>query len=351
MESIPRMSRWRRRLMIKQGRKTGDVATALRFQMIAGVAAGRSRREVAGRLSVAPATVVRVAQRYMDMGVAGLFDQRSGNGHRKVDVGFLRGLREVLEQSPNAYGWSRHTWTRELLCEEMVHRGYVRVAVGTMGRALRRLGARLGRPKPIVLCPWPREKREKRLLELKELADSDCGREPVYYSDEVDIDLNPKIGRDWMLPGQQRRIVTPGKNEKHYIAGALRAGSRRLVWADGPSKNSALFCKLLFQLAAKHRRAECVHLIIDNYVIHKSKATARVLKSLRGRVVLHFLPPYCPDANPIERVWLDLHATVTRNHRHQTMLDLGQAVIHFLNNYDGQRTINPALQPRRVHAS
>ena len=30
---------------------------------------------------------------------------------------------------------------------------------------------------------------------------------------------------------------------------------------------------------------------------------------------MHFLPPYCPDANRIERVWQDLHANVTRNHR------------------------------------
>jgi len=221
------------------------------------------------------------------------------------------------------------------------------VAVCTMGRALRQLGARLGRPKPIVLCPWPKSKRKRLLRKLERLAASDSSKEPVYYSDEVDIDLNPKIGRDWMLPGQQRRVVTPGKNQKHYIAGALRAGSRRLAWAEGVSKNSTLFCKLLWKLAVMHRRARKIHLIVDNYGIHKSKATQRVLQSLRGKVVLHFLPPYCPDHNPIERVWLDLHASVTRNHRFRTMAELGRSVIHFLNNYDGNRTRNPALQPRR----
>nr|WP_253816460.1 transposase [Myxococcus xanthus] len=33
------------------------------------------------------------------------------------------------------------------------------------------------------------------------------------------------------------------------------------------------------------------------------------------RIVLHFLPPDCPEANRIERVWLDLHANAARNHR------------------------------------
>ncbi len=47
--------------------------------------------------------------------------------------------------------------------------------------------------------------------------------EPVFYVDEADIDLNPKIGADWMRCHQQKRIPTPGKNEKHYVAGALNS--------------------------------------------------------------------------------------------------------------------------------
>ena len=50
----------------------------------------------------------------------------------------------------------------------------------------------------------------------------------MLYADEVDVHLNPKIGRDWMLPGQQRRIVTPGKNEKFYLAGALDVRTGKL---------------------------------------------------------------------------------------------------------------------------
>jgi transposase len=47
--------------------------------------------------------------------------------------------------------------------------------------------------------------------------------------------------------------------------------------------------------------------------------TRDTLVALRGRIVLHFLPPYCPDANRIERVWQDFHANVTRNHRCKTI--------------------------------
>ena len=49
---------------------------------------------------------------------------------------------------------------------------------------------------------------------------------------------------------------------------------------------------------------------------------------LRSR--LHFLPPHCPSFNPIERVWLDLHAEVTRNHRCRTIDELMIEVKYYL---------------------
>jgi transposase len=318
----------------------------VRFQSVAELAAGRSHRQVAELFLVAPSTVGRTSDKYLELGVAGLFDQRKSNGSTKADDRFLDGLRLVLEKTPDCYGWSRATWTREVLCSEMQRRGFERVAVCTMGRALYAIGARLGAAKPIVLCPWPAAKRKARLEKLRRLAENASETEPVYYEDEVDIDFNPKFGRDWMLPGQQRRVVTPGQNQKHYVAGALNAKTRKLVWVEHTRKTSMLFCKMVRQLLRRHRRAKRVHLILDNYIIHKSILTQRVLKSLGQKIRLHFLPPYCPDHNLIERVWRDMHAVVTRNHRCKTFTDLCQRVANFLKLYHGGQTLNPSLQAR-----
>jgi transposase len=233
----------------------------------------------------------------------------------------------------------------------MERRGFERVAVCTMGRALRGIGARLGMAKPIVLCPWPAAKREARLKRLRKLVAGASALEPIYYEDEVDIDLNPKIGRDWMLPGTQRLVVTPGQNKKHYVAGALNAKTRKLVWVEHHKKDSSLFCKLVWHLLQQHRGAKRVHLILDNYIIHKSNHTNRVLKSMSHKLRLHFLPPYCPDHNPIERVWRDMHSAVTRNHRCRTFIELCQRVAEFLNGYDGRQAFNPSLQPRLARAA
>jgi transposase len=63
--------------------------------------------------------------------------------------------------------------------------------------------------------------------------------------------------------------------------------------------------------------------------------------------VLHFLPPYCPDHNRIERVWLDLHANVTRNHRCKTLPALLANVRAFVLSYRW-RAQRPQLLLRQV---
>ncbi len=62
--------------------------------------------------------------------------------------------------------------------------------------------------------------------------------------------------------------------------------------------------------------ARVLHVNLDNYRIHSSTIVLAALGGyLAGKVKLHFLPPYRPDHNQIERVWKDLHANVTGNHR------------------------------------
>ena len=320
MEIVPRIGRPERRHLLDMGRKSGDPATAMRFLIVARLGLLRTSVEVAIELEVARSTVVRTAHRYAEEGVAGLYDKRRENGIPKTDGAFRGRVVELLRRTPEDFGWMRPTWTRELLCVQMKREGRPCVGLTTMGRALAHVGARLGTPKPIVLCPWKRDARERRLAEIRALEAGATAKEPVLYSDEIDIHLNPKIGRDWMLPGTQRRIVTPGKNEKFYLAGALDVRTGKLHTTGAARKNAALFCDLLKVLAAQYGPSvRRIHLIVDNYGIHSAHVTRRALAELGGRIVLHFLPPYCPDANRIERVWQDLHANVTRNHRCKTM--------------------------------
>lgn len=163
----------------------------------------------------------------------------------------------------------------------------------------------------------------------------------AFYTDEVDIDLNPRIGPDWMLPGQQRWVLTPGTNVKRFLAGALNRRTGHLVWVEGDQKLSWLFLNLLRALLRSYRRARVLHLILDNYIIHWSRIVKAALAQWGGRIRMHFLPPYCPDENRIEHLWLQLHVNVTRNHRCRSIRELLAKVRRFLRN----ATPFPGSQP------
>lgn len=343
-DSPLRLSRTKQKKLLRLSREAPDVCTALRFLAVAKVGRGLSRREVARQLCCAPSTVVSAVQRYRAHGEEGLWDGRARNGTSKVDADFKQALREVLLGTPQECGWQRPTWSRELLCLEMSRRGVPKVSVATMGRALWAVGASLKRPKPFVLCPWPRMKRQRRIFQLRRLAAACCVREPVFYVDEVDIHLNPKVGPDWMLKGRRRHVLTPGNNEKRYLAGAMNAKTRKVTWVKGTSKASSLFISLLWRLATENKRARRIHLILDNASIHDSRKTRLALAQLSGRIVLHFLPPYCPEENRIERRWLDLHASVTRNHRCTSMDELMENVEAYLQARNESGEASPALR-------
>lgn len=67
---------------------------------------------------------------------------------------------------------------------------------------------------------------------------------------------------------------------------------------------------------------------------------------------MHFLPPYCPQANRVERVWLDLHANVTRNHRCRTLNQLMGRVPAYLTARNLQRRASPFLRRAEIkHAT
>lgn len=329
------LSRSRRRGLRAMAKGNSDAAFRCRCQIVIGLVQGTSVTTIADVLQCSSSQVYRVVHRFLEEGESGLADRREDNGEVKTDEEYAAKVCTVVAGSPRDYGYPRPTWTQELLIKVLEKQTGVHVSTTTMSRLLKRLKIRLGRPKPIVGCPWKKARRTRRLKTIRRLVDELPKDEVVLYVDEVDIHLNPKIGLDWMLPGTQKQVLTPGKNEKRYLAGALNARTGRLTWVEGEKKNSELFVLQLWMLIGRdYPNAKRIHLILDNYRIHSSRQTELALSRLDGRVKLHFLPPYCPDHNRIERVWRDLHDNVTRNHTCRTIKELMTEVDQYLTKRD-----------------
>jgi transposase len=348
---LPKLPYFVKQRLLKTFAHCRDAGTRLRYLVVLQLDAGRSPPLIAAFFQLHRSTVYRVAQRFRRRGEPGLWDHRAHNGPKKLTPDFLTALDRLVRGSPQDHGWRRPTWTRELLAATLRRLGRGKVHVATLSRALRLIRARRGRPRPTVGCPWPEGRKTRRLNELRRLVADLPGDEVAFYEDEVDIHLNPKIGYDWMGLGQQKEVLTPGTNHNRYLAGALDVRSGVVHWVEGDRKDSWLFVRLLGKLYRHYPKAAAIHVILDNYNTHDSKLVAWALLQAGGRIRLHFLPPYCPKHNKIERVWEDLHGEVTRNHTCADMAELMREVRHYLRRRNRQALRRSAANKARAGVS
>jgi transposase len=327
---LPRPGYFVKQRFMKRFRNCGQALVRIRYLIIVNNWNGRSAREIEKVLKIHNTTVYRVVRNFRERGEASLWDGREDNGCDKLDVDFLGLLDRVVRSNPQEHGWRRPTWTRETLVETMVRKTGVRIHVATMSRALALIRARRANPRPRVKCPWFPAVKTRRINELRRLIATLPRSEVAVYEDEVDVHLNPKIGLDWMGCGQQKEAMTPGQNVKRYLAGAQDVRTGEIHWVEAEQKNSYLFWDLLYKLTKVYAQAKVIHVILDNYGIHSSNIIVVALANFASRVRLHFLPPYSPEHNAIERVWKDLHANVTRNHTCKSMTELMVEVRYYL---------------------
>jgi transposase len=149
----------------------------------------------------------------------------------------------------------------------------------------------------------------------------------LFFADELDISLLPKVGYQWMPKGEQVEVMTPGTNEKRYLAGALDLTTGTITHCVWYRKQTGLFLDLLETRARAYPAPLFSHLTVvaDNAKIHHAQKVQQWLAA-HPRFEVLYLPTYCPRANPIERAFGDVHDKCTRNHTRKRMWHLVQDV-------------------------
>jgi transposase len=293
--------------------------TARRALILVFLADGRSYRDI-GMATLASPSLVRAVKR--DFAAGGL-DRVLGREVRPVTVAqwLIVVVRWLLQGTPRDFGFFRARWSCGLLALLLWEQHNLRLSPETIRRGLHRKEFVWRRPRPVV---GPRDpEHAAKLRQIRRLLGSLPADETAVFEDEVDVHLNPKIGSCWMPRGQQTEVTTPGNNEKRHLAGSLhwRTG-RLLLSAPGRRRNATLFLAHLEDLRCRLRAYRVIHVICDNARFHDCRLVRDYLTQHGNRIILHYLPKYAPETNPIERVWWHLHETITRNHRCRSIDEL-----------------------------
>ena len=290
-------------------------------------AAGRTPSEIASCLLCSRSSVYRVVAAYK-RGDRWLMSPDAESSQAPRLPTLKRSLIAIIKRVPSSFGWCRTRWSCATLALELHARRGVRVSGETIRRWLLEVGYVWKRARHVARDDDP--ERIAKLARLRAIIEGLLPTEVLFFGDELDIHLLAKIGYEWMAKGTQTQVMTPGTNRKHYLAGALNFVTGKMLFVTAERKDRWLFIDLLKLIdkrcpAGKFTR---IYVVCDNYRIHTAKAVGAWLAA-HPRLELVFLPAYCPQANPIERAFGDVHDKCTRNHKRTGIADVvGDVVWH-----------------------
>lgn len=125
-----------------------------------------------------------------------------------------------------------------------------------------------------------------------------------------------------------KRVVTPGQNEKYYLAGALHSGTGKVSNKGGNSKLSLIYQSVEVPKAYVPT-GKTITLIVDNSIIHKREKTRNWLKANPNFRVI-YQTVYSPWVNHVGLLRKVSHDTITHNHQCRAMWQLLKKVHHFM---------------------
>ena len=152
--------------------------------------------------------------------------------------------------------------------------------------------------------------------------------EPILFMDAVHPTQATKLSAGWIRKGDDKAIQTTGSRTRLNIVGAvdLNALSDAVI-RRYESVNSESIATFLVDLRSHYTPLQRLRLILDGAGYHRAELVKRTAKELN--IELHYLPPYSPNLNPIERLWKVMNEHVRNNRYFATAKEFRERIDAF----------------------
>lgn len=213
--------------------------------------------------------------------------------------------RWIVGKDPRQYGFDFGLWTRGIIAELIADKFSVSLTLPSIGRLLTSLD--ITPQKPLRRAYEREEKqiqqwKEQKYPELRKRAKRQGA--DIFFLDEVGVRSDSPLGRSYGLKGKTPVVKTSGQRQKINAISAVNAKGAFWYKVYSGMLTAVLFIVMLKDLMKGRKKP--VMLVVDGLPVHKAKLVAKYVQSTKGRLELHFLPPYAPDLNPDEFAWSHL---------------------------------------------
>lgn len=210
--------------------------------------------------------------------------------------------RWILGKDPRQYGFDFGLWSRRIVQQLIQEKMGIEFCLTSVGKLLASMNITPQKPlrrayerDPVAVALWEKEtyphlkKRAKRL------------GAKIFFSDEAGFQSDPVLGRTYGLKGHTPVVTTSGQRQSLNVISAVNARGEFWAVTYTGKLNAESFVVFLQNFMSSQRGK--IFLVVDGHPAHKANAVKSYIQSLKGRLELHFLPPYAPDLNPDEFVW------------------------------------------------
>lgn len=161
---------------------------------------------------------------------------------------------------------------------------------------------------------------------LKQEAGDD---EPILFIDGVHPTQGTKLAYGWMPAGKKAQVVeTTGSRTRLNIMGALNLNDiGSTVIREYDTINSLSICQFFIAIREAYPVTQKVHIILDGAGYHRAELVQDWAVVMN--IELHWLPPYSPNLNPIERLWKVMNELVRNNYYFATAKEFKENIHHF----------------------
>lgn len=291
--------------MMKIDGRTLDHTTLehLRHLAVQRVEDGERPSAVMKSMGFCRTSIYRWLRSYRKRGHAALASRKAKGPEPKLTDKQKKQVRRwIVGRDPRQYGFDFGLWTRRVVAEMIYERYGVTLTLPSVGHLLASL--QITPQKPLrrayerdekAVEQWKRQTYPKLRKRAKRR-----GAE-IFFLDEAGIQSDSPLGRTYGLKGRTPVVKTSGKRQRLNAISAVNAKGAFWYNVYGGKLNATLFIQFLKDFMKGRRKP--VFLVVDGLPGHKAKSVSKYVQSLKGKLELHFLPPYAPDLNPDEFVW------------------------------------------------
>ena len=181
-----------------------------------------------------------------------------------------------------------------------------------------------------------KEEQKKWIEEYQNLKQKLSEDETICFMDGVHPTHNVQPAYGWIKKGVRKEMPANCGRSRLNLSGIIDVINHKVIIQNDETLNADSIIKFLKKIEDAYPKKNKVHVFCDNAKYYKNKKIKEFLKT--SKIKLHFLPPYSPNLNPIERLWKFMKEKIIYNTYYQEFEDFKNAILGF---FDGLANIHP----------